>query len=118
MTHHAIDASAFDRLREITGGDDEFLADLIDTYLEDGARQVGDLRAAAASHDIAAMVRPAHSLKSASDSIGALGLADLCRALEAAARTGAVPEPAERAEAVAEAFEQAAAALAALRPRG
>jgi HPt (histidine-containing phosphotransfer) domain-containing protein len=112
----AIDRDAFERLREITGEDDAFLAELIDTYLDDGARQVADLVAAAAAGDVEAMVRPAHTLKSASDSIGALRLADGCRALEAAARAGAVPDPVASAADVAAAFEEAAAALAPLRP--
>jgi HPt (histidine-containing phosphotransfer) domain-containing protein len=118
MTDDVIDAEAFERLREITGGDDAFLGDLIDTYLEDGAHQVADLLAAAGSADIAAMVRPAHTLKSASDSIGARPLADRCRALEAAARAGAVSDAVSQAQGVATAFEAASAALAARRPGG
>ena len=118
MTDEAIDPEAFERLREITGGDDAFLADLIDTYLEDGAQQVADLRSAAASNDIAAMVRPAHTLKSASDSIGARLLADRCRALEAAARDGAVADPVSQAQGVATAFDAASAALTERRAGG
>jgi HPt (histidine-containing phosphotransfer) domain-containing protein len=112
----AIDRDAFARLREITGEDDAFLAELIDTYLDDGARQIAALVAAAAAGDVNAMVRPAHTLKSASDSIGALRLADHCRGLEAAARGGAVPDPVGRAAVVSAAFDEAAAALAARRP--
>jgi HPt (histidine-containing phosphotransfer) domain-containing protein len=115
---HAIDRDAFERLREITGEDDVFVAELIDTYLDDGARQVADVVAAAAAGEVEAMVRPAHTLKSASDSIGALRLADHCRVLEAAARTGSVPDPVGSAADVSAAFEEAAAALAALRPAG
>ena len=118
MSTEAIDRDAFERLREITGEDDVFLAELIDTYLEDGARQVADLLAAAAAGDGAAMVRPAHTLRSASESIGALRLADRCRVLEAEARAGAVPGPSPHAADVSTAFEEAAAALAVLRPRG
>lgn len=116
MTDDAIDHDAFARLREITGGDDEFLADLVDTYLDDGSRQVADLVAAARAGDAASIVRPAHSLKSASDSIGALRLADRCRALEAEARTGAVTDALPRALEVAAAFDEVGAALAILRP--
>ncbi len=47
MTDPAIDPEAFARLADITGDDPAFLAELVDTYLEDGAAQVAALRAAA-----------------------------------------------------------------------
>ena len=47
MTGPAIDPEAFARLPEITGDDLAFLAELVDTYLEDGAAQVAALRGAA-----------------------------------------------------------------------
>jgi HPt (histidine-containing phosphotransfer) domain-containing protein len=114
MTGPAIDAEAFARLLEITGGDPEFLAELVDTYLQDGAAQVEALRVAATSGDIEGVVRPAHTLKSSSASVGAMPLAELCRTLEADARSGHVPDLAARVAAVADAFTAASAALQAV----
>lgn len=116
MTDRTIDRSVFQRLREITGDDDAFLAELVDTYLDDGTQQVADLLDAARREDVPSMLRPAHSLKSASDSIGALALAELCRTLEAEVRGGVVREPVARADAVATAFEAASSELTSLRP--
>ncbi len=62
------------------------------------------------------MLRPAHSLKSASDSIGAMTLAELCRTLEAEVRGGAVQEPVARAAEIATAFETASSELTSIRP--
>ncbi len=116
MTDDTIDRAAFQRLREITGDDDAFLAELIDTYLDDGTQQVVDLLDAARGEDVPAMLRPAHSLKSASDSIGAMALAELCRILETEVRGGAVVDPVARSLAVATAFDAASTELLTLRP--
>ena len=83
-----VDPAAIDRLLEMTGGDPEFLRELITTYLEDGAAQLEAMRDAVARADAEALVRPAHSLKSNSASMGADHLANLCRGLEADARVG------------------------------
>ena len=50
------------------------------------------MRAAAAGDDPAALLRPAHTLKSSSANVGALALAEQCRTLEADARTRHVPD--------------------------
>jgi HPt (histidine-containing phosphotransfer) domain-containing protein len=98
-----VDPAAIDRLLEMTGGDPEFLRELIATYLEDAVTQLEAMRDAAARDDAEALVRPAHSLKSNSASMGADHLANLCRALEADARAGRLDGAAERvAEASAE----------------
>ena len=71
-----VDPAALDRLLEMTGGDPEFLRELITTYLEDGAAQLVAMGEAAAAGDAEALVRPAHSLKSNSASMGADHLRD------------------------------------------
>ena len=117
MSPSAIDRAVFARLGEITGDDPEFLAELVDTYLTDGDAQVRALREAPAG-DLAALIRPAHSLKSSSASIGAVALADRCRSLEADARAGRVDDVAGAVEGIAEGFKAAAAELAAIRSGG
>jgi HPt (histidine-containing phosphotransfer) domain-containing protein len=114
----AVDPATFARLLDMAGGDRAFVDELVDTYLDDGAAQIEALRAAAATGDAAAIVRPAHTLKSSSATVGALALADLCRQLEADGRAGAIPDAAERAQAIAEAFDAARAALLSMRAGG
>lgn len=113
----AIDEATFAGLLEMTGGDLEFLDELVETYLVDGDQQVVLLRDAAAREATADLVRPAHSLKSSSLNVGALRLGGLARTLEESARNGEVPHPAEWVERIATAFDDARRALLAERER-
>lgn len=115
MNPDAIDPAAFAHLREITGDDVGFLDDLIDTYLEDGEVQLEAMRLAGSTDDAEAMIRPAHSLKSSSANVGATGLTELCRALEADARSGTIPDAAGRVSACERGFDDVRAALLAER---
>jgi HPt (histidine-containing phosphotransfer) domain-containing protein len=110
-----IDTDALGNLLEIAGGDDEFVNELIRTYAEDGAAQVERLRVAAAAGDTPALVIGAHSLKTSSLNVGATVVAELSRVLEEGARAGSVTEAPARVEAIASAFDEARAALFALR---
>jgi HPt (histidine-containing phosphotransfer) domain-containing protein len=107
-----IDAAAFANLVEITGGDLEFVDELVDTYLEDARNQVDAMHAAVASGDIVSLGRAAHSLKSGSLNVGAMRLGELSRDLEEAARGGtAVPDAADRILAITAALATVGAAL-------
>ncbi|MEO8571534.1 MAG: Hpt domain-containing protein [Chloroflexota bacterium] len=106
---------ALERLLEITGGDVAFVDELVDTYLDDAVIQLAAMVEAAAAGDPRALVRPAHSLKSSSDNVGAVALANLCRTLESEAREGAVSQAVERVAAVAQAFDAVRADLLAAR---
>jgi len=70
------------------GDDDEFITELIESYLAEGQANVDSLSAAAAQSDLAVFTRAAHTLKSTSATIGAMRLSELCRGLEEAARSG------------------------------
>ena len=100
-----IDRETYDRLLEVTGGDLEFLDELVDTYLSDSDEQLAAMRSAAAIDDPETLLRPAHTLKSSSANVGALSLAEQCRSLEMDARAGSVPEMAARVDACAAMFE-------------
>lgn len=113
-----LDQAAMTRLLEITGGDQGFVDELIDTFIEDAKTQIEALQAAGAAGDIAAVVRPAHSLKSNAANVGATVLGDLCRTLEVDARAGDVPEMATRIEAVETEFRAVSAGLLAERASG
>jgi HPt (histidine-containing phosphotransfer) domain-containing protein len=108
-----IDAAAFANLLEMTGGDIEFVDDLVDTYLEEGVSLIDRMRMAASAGDGANddLLRAAHSLKSSSLNVGALSLGELCRALEADARGGPVADAGRRVDAITSGFEAARAAL-------
>jgi HPt (histidine-containing phosphotransfer) domain-containing protein len=106
-----LDQPTLEALFESVGGDAEFFAELIDTYVADAPVQVDSLRAALEAGDVEALVRPAHTLKSSSASLGAMGLAEQCRQLEHAARGGSLDGAAGAVEAVAAEVDRVAAAL-------
>jgi HPt (histidine-containing phosphotransfer) domain-containing protein len=111
----AVDPTALDRLLEMTGGDPEFLDELVQTFLEDAVTQLDAMRAAAATGAVAEIMRPAHSLKSNSANMGAERLSEQCRDLEADARDGVVNQAVERVADAAAEFERVQAELVALR---
>jgi HPt (histidine-containing phosphotransfer) domain-containing protein len=88
MPDDPIDATTFADLLETVGGDREFLAELVETYLADSPSLFAELRAAVAADDAASARRAAHTLKSTSASFGAQRLSGMCREIEAAAAAG------------------------------
>ncbi len=83
-----IDAATIQGLREL-GGDDEpgLLAELIGMFLEDAPKHMQNITEGLATNDIGRVERGAHTLKSSSANIGALGLSDLCRRIVESSRT-------------------------------
>lgn len=81
-----LDPAVLDQLRDDTGGDEAFIAELVETYVAEGAANLEGMVVAAEAGDVAAIVRPAHTLKSSSASLGAMRLAAICRAIEEAGR--------------------------------
>lgn len=110
-----LDPSAFERLLEITGDDIAFVDELVDTYLDDAVVQLDSLERAADAADIGALIRPAHTLKSSSENVGAAALAAMCRELETRSREGAVPDAIERVAEARDEFGSVWAALLAAR---
>ena len=110
-----LDDNVIAELRESVGGDDAFVIDLAATYLAEGPEHLQALEDAVARGDVAAAVRPAHTLKSSSASLGAMRLSEISRGIEHAAREG-------RADGLAEAVEEAKAVwaltVAAMNERG
>ena len=92
--------------------DRSFVVELINAYLVDGPAQVDAIEAAVEADDAAALVRPAHTLKSSSATVGALRLAAASRDLEMAARSGSVVRTSPAAVGLRAEWEAAAAALA------
>jgi HPt (histidine-containing phosphotransfer) domain-containing protein len=99
----AISASEFQALVEMVGSDmPDVLVDLLDTYLEESTGLVGAISKGQRQGDLQSMLRPTHSLKSSSASIGAIRLSKLCTDLEAYLRGSLpgldVPQQVERIE--------------------
>lgn len=85
-----LDPVVMDELQTSVGGDHAFVAELVDAYLTDAPIQLGAIDEAAAAGDANAMVRPAHTLKSSSATLGLQRLAAAARELEMAGRSGAL----------------------------
>jgi HPt (histidine-containing phosphotransfer) domain-containing protein len=113
-THGAVDPAALDAMLEMVGGDVEFFDELVDTFLEDAVTQLEAMRLAAGA-DAESLVRPAHSMKTNSANMGATALAQMCRDLEATARSGNLEGAAERVAAVEQEFALVRTELLALR---
>ena len=109
----AIDRSAVDRLAASMGG--AFVAELLDTFVEDARDLTATLRRALAGADVDAFRRAAHSLKSTGETVGATRLAALARELEAQARGGSLDGVGGRLEQLVGEYERAARALGELR---
>ena len=75
-----IDAATFEELKATTGAD--FVRELVDTFLAEAPAMLDDLRVALAANDAERFRRAAHSLKSNSNTFGALALGALARNLE------------------------------------
>jgi HPt (histidine-containing phosphotransfer) domain-containing protein len=87
----AISQTEFQSLVEMVGPDmPEVLLDLLNTYLEESAGLVGAIQNGFERGDLSSILRPAHSLKSSSASIGAVRLSRLCADLESHLR-GSLP---------------------------
>jgi CheY-like chemotaxis protein/HPt (histidine-containing phosphotransfer) domain-containing protein len=111
-----LDSAALDNLRETVGGDDEFLVELVETFLEDAPQMLADMRKAAEIGDAPSLRLAAHSLKSNSAEFGAMSLSALCKELEMMGKDGhtegALPMI-DRADALFEAVKPALLALGA-----
>ena len=80
MSEPAVDVATYDALKETTGA--EFAVELVDTFLEEAPRMLESLRLSLTQGDADAFRRAAHSLKSNSNTFGALALGRMARELE------------------------------------
>jgi HPt (histidine-containing phosphotransfer) domain-containing protein len=104
----AIDRAAFAELQATVGAD--FVAELVQTFAEEGPQLLDELRAAQAARATDRFRRAAHSLKSNSLTFGATRLAEMSRVLE----LGGLPTDGAPVHALAAEFEDTMPALRAL----
>jgi HPt (histidine-containing phosphotransfer) domain-containing protein len=100
-----IDRATFAELQAAAGA--EFVAELVDTFLEEAPQMLAELRRALAEGSADRFRRAAHSLKSNSHTFGAVALGAMARELE----LGGLPPDAAPIERLDAAYAHAAAAL-------
>ena len=87
--HAILDAG---RLEEMVGGDEEFIVEILQLYLEASGADVKGLALSATSGDFGEVARLAHTIKGASGNVGADAMMEMGRRLEEAAKEGAVED--------------------------
>ena len=109
----SLDAAALEQLREL-GGDD-FVVEVIDTFLVDAPDLLSTIRRSLEHGDANELRRAAHTLKSNGATFGADDFAALCRELEERAKNGDVADATELTDRLDREYRSLEAALAALR---
>ena len=116
MAEH-LDQAAIDNLLAMAGGDADFVDEMVDAFLADTPRELEGLRAAVAAGDVAAAVRPAHTIKGMALTLGATRVTELAASIEKRAREGSLDGAVEAAATLAAAFEELGVELAGARER-
>ena len=93
----------------------DFLVELIDVYLEDTTSRLDQIRAALAGGDLETLTREAHTLKSSSANVGAMGLSAIAKEIETAARQGNVNGVDDKAQRIQADFQLVKLVLEAVR---
>jgi len=109
MTQPTIDQTTFEELKATAGA--EFVSELVDTFLAEAPAMLADLRSSLAAGNADSFRRAAHSLKSNSNTFGALALGAMAKNLEL---TGIAPAAAANGatlDALAAEYARVAAAL-------
>jgi HPt (histidine-containing phosphotransfer) domain-containing protein len=109
MTDTVIDAATFAELQDAAGS--EFVSELVGTFLEEAPQMLADLRSALAAGDGERFRRAAHSLKSNSNTFGALALGLMAREIELRGLQADPARDAAALDALDAAYAKVAAAL-------
>jgi len=97
-----IDKTTFEELKQMSGED--FINELIDTFLEDAPKMIEEIKAALDSNNVDAFRRAAHSMKSNAATFGAGQLAELAKELEMFGKENKLHETGDRLKALEEAY--------------
>jgi HPt (histidine-containing phosphotransfer) domain-containing protein len=109
MTQATIDQATFDELKATAGA--EFVSELVGTFLAEAPVMLADLRSSLAAGDADRFRRAAHSLKSNSNTFGALALGALARNLELTGIAPALEAKGATLDALADDYARVATAL-------
>jgi len=92
----SLDPCVAERLRDLTPvGDESFLDELFNTFLDNATTTIDVLRRAARAGDAKGVTQAAHSLRSSSRNVGACVLADICERLEMASSAESITDAGE-----------------------
>jgi histidine phosphotransfer protein HptB len=111
-----LDPAAIAALRDLNPGDDSFLRDLIQIFLEDSPARIAEIEQALAEGDARLLTRAAHSLKGSSANFGAHHLQAVSEKIELLGRQGTLGEVPPFLEAMKNEFAAVRTALQALAP--
>lgn len=109
-----LDLHALRDLREIIGGSDQDLKELVDEFIDALPLQFEQMRDASMTGELTRLKIAAHSCKSNSRDLGALGLSEICSQLETAAAIGNSSEIPDLIEQISEAIPLVLSELLAL----
>ena len=109
MSNAIINMEIYHALTEAVGED--FIGEMIDTFLEEGTQLIDDLGKGFANNNIDLFRRAAHSLKSNAATFGAMEFSDLAKELEELARQGQLEETAEKLKPISSTFSHVEQAL-------
>jgi len=113
MAQPAIDLATFEELQQTAGA--EFVRELVDTFLAEAPLMLASLDRALAARDGGEFRRAAHSLKSNSNTFGALALGALARDLELSGIDPVLADNGKSLEALQHEYTRVATALTELR---
>jgi HPt (histidine-containing phosphotransfer) domain-containing protein len=85
-----VDQEVLNRLIESTGGDPDFVVELLDEFAAEAPKMLVETGDALASGNVDIVRRTAHTLKSNASTFGAFTLSSLCAELERSAKEGAL----------------------------
>ena len=108
-----INKSTFDELKLVSG--DDFIGELIDTFLEDAPGMIEEMKSALEGNDADTFRRAAHSMKSNAATFGADDLAALAKELEMLGKENKLNETGDRLRSLEEAYEVAKTELEGLK---
>jgi len=113
-----LDPVALANLLSLLGGEFVYLAELIDSFLQDAPELLAELSRFVAAEDASGVHRVAHSLKSNGADFGAARFSDLCKELEMLGKAGNLNGAGELAAQIEVEYGKVAAALAAVKSAG
>jgi HPt (histidine-containing phosphotransfer) domain-containing protein len=108
-----IDHTTFEELKQMSG--DEFINELIDTFLEDAPKMIAEIKSGLAANNADTFRRAAHSMKSNAATFGASHLAGLAKELEMLGKENKLNEIGDRLKSLDEAYASVRDELKALK---
>ena len=109
-----IDPQSIEELRAMNPGDDSFLRELIQIYLEDSPLRIAEIELSLEQADSLRLTRAAHRLKGSSSNFGALQLRAVSEKIEHFGRDGLLGEVSAQMPELKIEFDRVKSALEAL----